>query len=55
MRRCVVKVKALDSSGIGFFGFRFPVSGVSKPPILKPETLALNTDLVAAKGLHWAI
>ena len=28
--------------------------GVSKPQILKPETCNLNTDLVAAEGLHWA-
>jgi hypothetical protein len=48
MRRCVVKVKPLDLSGIGF-----QMPGVRCQQTPNPETRNLNTDLVAAQGLHW--
>ena len=47
MRRCIIKVKPLDLSGIGF-----QVSGARCQQTPNPETRNLNTDLVAAQGLH---
>jgi len=50
MRRCSIEVSLSCSLGI-----RFRVSGFSKPQVPDPETRNLNTDLVAAEGLHYVM